>query len=83
MPAAAVTDHDVLWLLHGMQTFLGQLERTGGAAAVPPGVQRVLASRACHTAIRCGTAVQPCYSTPSILAACSSELPFCKAHSVQ
>ena len=35
------------------QMFLHQLERTAGTAAVPPGVLRVLAARACHTAIRC------------------------------
>ncbi|EIE26083.1 hypothetical protein COCSUDRAFT_40245 [Coccomyxa subellipsoidea C-169] len=37
-----------------LQTFLHQLESTGGSAKVPPGVLRVLASKACHSAIRFG-----------------------------
>lgn len=36
-----------------LQSFLDQLEGSGGSAKVPPGVLRVLASKACHSAIRC------------------------------
>ena len=41
-----------------LQMFLHQLERTGGVARVPPGVHRALASRACHSAIRCANFLQ-------------------------
>ena len=40
-----------------MQLFLGQLQATAGAGTLPPGAARVLAARACRTAIKFGDTV--------------------------
>ncbi|KAK9830613.1 hypothetical protein WJX81_005386 [Elliptochloris bilobata] len=63
-----------------LQLFLGQLQATAGAGTLPPGVARVLAARACRTAVKFGDAVPPAAASRLLADLAQTALCFSCAH---